>query len=441
MGLRLILFYLTLPINVGIIFKRPVWGIMILAAGYFVRPDLWGAPSFLRPIFIFTVITTLALFVNKSPKEWRFPPNLKFLVLMLVVMFISTMFAIVAKQAAMETNIFMLKLFFLFFLIVNIVDTSAKLNAVYWALMFGCAWATKAVVVHYLIEGVIHVDPLVGQGGGSNAFGTALVMTLPFLFFKIFSSQKWEKITAICFIPLWLISIVAVASRGAFLVLLIVGALLFLRSRRKVVLVVCLAAATVIFFHYAGQYFWERMDTITEYQHDTSAQIRMAQWQAGIRMFSEYPLTGVGPGNFPYLSPLYTGFRVQGGQGGGFVAHNTYIELLAETGFAGLLFYLLSVIITVAGLIKMKKTFVSNKILFDEYKDFVAISDALLLGIIAFSLHSVTRTTLKSDIDYWFLALSACSLYIGAEFIAAYKKEDTVKKKKIFHKRIKISAV
>jgi probable O-glycosylation ligase (exosortase A-associated) len=441
MGLRLIFFYLTLPINLGIIFKRPVWGIMILAAGYFIRPGLWGAPGFLRPIFIFTVATAISMLINKSDKEWRFPLNFKFLVMLFVVMLFSTIFSVVTKQAAMDTNIFMLKLFLLFFMVVNIVDSYPKLNAVCWALVFGCAWATKAVIVHYLIEGYAQVDPLVGQGGGSNSFGTALVMTLPFLFFKIFSSKKWERIIAICFIPLWLISLVAVASRGASLVLLIVSALLFLRSKKKLVLVVCLAAASVVFFHYAGDYFWERMDTIGQYKQDGSAQIRMAQWRAGMQMFSEYPITGVGPGNFPYLSPLYTGLQVREGPGGGFVAHNTYIELLAETGFAGLLFYLLSIIVTIVGLMKMKKTFVLSKSLFDKYKDFIVISDALLLGIIAFSLHSVTRTTLKSDIDYWYLALAACFLYIGADLIAAQKKEDTVKKKKRFTKRKKVSTV
>jgi O-antigen ligase len=63
---------------------------------------------------------------------------------------------------------------------------------------------------------------------------------------------------------------------------------------------------------------------------------RMAQMQAGWRMFLAHPLTGVGPGNY---TPAYPSFAVGGWYASRGHAHNYYIHLLAETGAIGALAY------------------------------------------------------------------------------------------------------
>jgi O-antigen ligase len=65
---------------------------------------------------------------------------------------------------------------------------------------------------------------------------------------------------------------------------------------------------------------------------------RMAHWQAGWRMFEDHPALGVGVGNFNTRYPDYfvrAEFRVSQGH-----AHNIYIQMLAETGLAGLTAFL-----------------------------------------------------------------------------------------------------
>lgn len=64
---------------------------------------------------------------------------------------------------------------------------------------------------------------------------------------------------------------------------------------------------------------------------------RMAHWQAGWRMFTDDPLTGVGAGNFNASYPEYfvrSTFRISQGH-----AHNFYIQILAENGLVGLVLY------------------------------------------------------------------------------------------------------
>lgn len=68
---------------------------------------------------------------------------------------------------------------------------------------------------------------------------------------------------------------------------------------------------------------------------------RMAHWQAGWRMFREYPLFGVGAGNFNVAYPEFFVAPWATSQGH---AHNYYIHTLAELGIFGLLSYLLLIV-------------------------------------------------------------------------------------------------
>jgi putative inorganic carbon (hco3(-)) transporter len=73
---------------------------------------------------------------------------------------------------------------------------------------------------------------------------------------------------------------------------------------------------------------------------------RTALWTIGLRMVEAHPIGGVGVGNFPAASPNYV---LQPGllerdelifSVAPKVTHNTYLEILAEMGFPGLLLFL-----------------------------------------------------------------------------------------------------
>jgi O-antigen ligase len=82
--------------------------------------------------------------------------------------------------------------------------------------------------------------------------------------------------------------------------------------------------------------------TITITPENFAAVERMAHWQAGWHMFTHHPALGVGVGNFNTRYPDYyvrATFRVSQGH-----AHNIYIQMLAETGIAGLFAYLILIL-------------------------------------------------------------------------------------------------
>jgi O-antigen ligase len=71
---------------------------------------------------------------------------------------------------------------------------------------------------------------------------------------------------------------------------------------------------------------------------DYSTAERLAHWIAGLHMFLDHPVLGVGIGNYPDAYPKYfiTIFTTSLGH-----AHNYYINIAAETGSIGLIAFLL----------------------------------------------------------------------------------------------------
>ena len=75
---------------------------------------------------------------------------------------------------------------------------------------------------------------------------------------------------------------------------------------------------------------------------------RLMAWKAAIRAIKDYPLMGTGIGTFRYVYPVYN----PGMQMKFLYAHNDYLQLLVETGFAGALFAGLCLISVLAGIVR-----------------------------------------------------------------------------------------
>jgi len=102
-------------------------------------------------------------------------------------------------------------------------------------------------------------------------------------------------------------------------------------------------ATALAFFLLSADDFVNRFSVLWDAQasHATAGldrstiQGRLALWHAAWEIAKDRPLFGVGPGNFPYWSQIYS---AEAGSGG---ARNSYLQMLAEAGFIGLGLYLL----------------------------------------------------------------------------------------------------
>jgi O-antigen ligase len=110
-----------------------------------------------------------------------------------------------------------------------------------------------------------------------------------------------------------------------------------LSSKRKVMAFALLATLALATWFAMPQRYQERYVSVERYaegsQLDSSNQLRLRIWKAGVRMFEEHPLLGVGAGQFPTAyGSIYSGRK----HGAWMNPHNLLIQVGAELGVVGL---------------------------------------------------------------------------------------------------------
>jgi O-antigen ligase len=158
----------------------------------------------------------------------------------------------------------------------------------------------------------------------------------------------------VCFL---ILGILATLSRGGLIALLVVSAVLLVKriGRKPVVWVTLIGMVVVVFglvssdifpqLHYAELLGQKRM---------LSVYYRAMIFKAGLNMLMDYPLIGVGVGNFMESFGRYSPIpRLLAHP----MAHNSYLEVACETGLLGFIFFLSIVGIALANFESARRKF------------------------------------------------------------------------------------
>lgn len=195
-------------------------------------------------------------------------------------------------------------------------------------------------------------------------------------------------------------SFAATESRGALVAAAVsaLAALVFYRGRRAQVLVVLAALVSVAAVWFSvNPNAWERIS-----EFDATGTGRTALWRVAWRMTEDHPVGGVGLKNFVEEAPKYT--REPGKLEAvnliaeqPHVAHNVYLQFLAETGFVGLTLFLALLLSCMAAAWRGAHAF-------DRLGDgdMAALSRACLVGMVAFAAASFFISD-GNDIRFWLL--------------------------------------
>jgi probable O-glycosylation ligase (exosortase A-associated) len=225
----------------------------------------------------------------------------------------------------------------LYFVVTKEITTIDALKGVFIALVsahilligFNPAILTTPEVRSYLSHAYL---------GDGNDFALSVCIVLPLCLFLVQDSPKlWQRGLAIAALGLLLLSIVGTSSRGGTVALACVLFYQWLRSGRKILGMVVLAFAVAAIFVYAPPEYFQRMESITEYETEGSAQGRLSAWGAALQMAADHPLLGVGSGHFPvkYGAEYYP---PDAERGPWLTAHSIYFLILGELGIPGIVF-------------------------------------------------------------------------------------------------------
>ncbi|MCK9555912.1 O-antigen ligase family protein [bacterium] len=212
----------------------------------------------------------------------------------------------------------------------------------------------------------------------------------------------------------------------------------FFRSRSRMrslalamitVIVVILVSSALLFQKYKGDFFSSPR---------ASAKVRFDYWKAGIEMVKEKPLLGVGSGAFGVFYPKYKLPEAQETQ----MAHNDYVQFLAETGITGFFFYISAIIIIIFNMAKNCMRMDLGKsdnylmlgifmgvagLLIDSAWEFVlyipGISSALFfLSAVFISRNNISRPALNLAKNRAVIALSLAVILAAFIFSYSYSK-------------------
>ena len=237
---------------------------------------------------------------------------------------------------------------------------------------------------------------VIASFGGANSLGCYLALSVPCILYIIKQSQiKYQKRLWLIGLVLVCIALILTLSRGAWIALI---AGLF-----------CYYLPTLLQFwkklknnHRQLSWFLSGIGVlvigfafIKIYNQNVESSIgRIFLWKVSLLMFSDYPLLGIGYGNYSYLFPDYQAKFFDNPANVKFIdkacnikmAHSEFYHILAETGIIGILLFLLLIIFISIIFFRLVRTTKDEK-----QKTIIRLLGAILVIILT---HSVVDTVL-----------------------------------------------
>jgi O-antigen ligase len=196
------------------------------------------------------------------------------------------------------------------------------------------------------------------------------------------------------------VAVAATESRGALIAAGVsaVAALIFYSGRRAQVLILLatLGAVAAMWFS-LNPNAWQRIS-----EFDSSGSGRTALWTVAWRITEDHPVVGVGLDNFIEQAPKYTREPgqlevVHNIAEKPHVAHNVYLQFLAETGFVGLTLFVLLLVGCARAAWRAGRLFDLK-----QDRDMAALARGCLVAIISFAAASFFLSD-GNDVRFWLL--------------------------------------
>ena len=325
------------------ILYRPYVGILVWSWLGFMNPHrlCYGFAydfPYSKIIGLITIVSFLIFYKDKV-----LPKSSMLLWLLLMFVFwtgITTIDAIYPEEA-MTVWAGFLKIVFMVFLTLFMVNDVKKLNMLIAVIVLSLGfYGFKGGLFTLITAGAFHVwGPSETFISENNSIGLALVMVLPLMWYMYTIAEgKYLKRFIILSMFLTAIAVVGTHSRGAFLAIMVMTTFLIMKSRAKFKFGAAVIIAAPLIFAFMPQSWHDRMDSIKNYEQDESAMQRINAWEYSINLAGDHPLTGGGYNAFSEeLFARYSNRPDIPWQG----PHSIYFETLGEHGYVGLLLFLL----------------------------------------------------------------------------------------------------
>jgi probable O-glycosylation ligase (exosortase A-associated) len=332
---------LTLPSS----FRRPFVGLLVFSWLAYMRPqDLcWGFARTMRLSFFVGITMVVGWWANEQGRRRFTGWDVRTRMILLLAALITISYLGAQRHDEYTNRYFFeyLKIVVVALFTVGQVDSRQRLRAILWTIALSLGFFGVKGGLFGLLTGGAQI--LRGPGGmleDNNDFALALVMNVPLLWYLGISerSVRWVQRGTQIAVVLTIVTIVLTHSRGGFLALCATALWIAWRSGRLVRATFALAGLAVLFPLLAPEHVLERLGTIGD-RSESSANARFIAWGTALRMIEANPLLGVGMRNFQSRFLEYSVIPPSEDQST-YVAHNSYLQIWAESGSLAFLVYL-----------------------------------------------------------------------------------------------------
>ncbi len=324
---------------------RPFWGLVGLLASLLIRfqdrlPEIQSFPAFQ----LITAALVVGMFLNKNQVAKPILKNDKYIMYFIGFAVIGVI--VMNASELIEQTIALMSSVLIYYFITRLVTNKTQLIL----LLMSISAVTIALAVESLSS--FYADPItspfsnpltgrlqgLGYYANANEFGKLMCTAIPFVGIYLFKGNLIFRLAAVAAIGVMVLVIGETLSRTCFVVLAIcIGSAIMLRGSgavfRKAILVGVFGMVALIGATYLPGPLQERAQSILNYGSDKSFQGRVRAWDQGFLMVSWYPVFGVGKGQWYDYH--------------GRAPHNSYVQVLAETGIPGFILFALIIFTSV----------------------------------------------------------------------------------------------
>jgi putative inorganic carbon (hco3(-)) transporter len=346
--MRGLLFFMVFVSSLPLIFVTPFNGVLIWYAfslGNF-HTLIWGPFAFLNYAYIIAILTCISWLFSRTEKI-RLPmtPLVVLTLLFSLWMTITSCFALAPAEDVWEKWVLIEKILLMCLVGYALTTTRERVDQLIWVVVLSIGfWGAKGAILGALRGfGEIH-GPDQGMLADNNDLGLGLVMILPLIFYHWhIAANRHLRRGLMMFGFLVTLGVVLTYSRGALVGICAMGTVFWLRSRAKLATALLIAAVAVSVYGFAPREWFQRMESIENYQDDGSAMGRIYLWKTSIRIAELHPLTG---GGFRVTFwPVITNDMLRGTDlprlTKSRATHSIYFDVLSEHGWIGLALFVI----------------------------------------------------------------------------------------------------
>lgn len=309
----LAVFFTPLKLSIGISLLQSVGGATagLLLVWFFLNKRTIVLDSFLIPLFLLGVLILMSLWYTRDApltlmhfRRWVF--NMLFVMLLL-----------------------------------NLVTHFDVFKKILWAVMIMASINSVVAMIEFSRSSEYGYRSI-GLMENANNFGHLAALAFPLALYQYLYAKGALRWVGLVLCAILVGGVVASVSRGALVSLFIVFAVVMVLERRRWLPIMIIGGLAFGSIPLLPEYFIDRVRNITvdvknsiTIGNDRSMTTRGHLNTAGLRIWAAHPVVGVGIGNFGYYysRPAFAGgMRAEQS----IVAHNIYIQAMAEMGTVGI---------------------------------------------------------------------------------------------------------